>query len=133
MIKFSGNLYYSKNKIYPNSLITTTGEGLEADLALEAEEKAIAVLLEKAIKKHPKIDTKGYRFLDDKKKAHNTNKVYFIEFENLKWLESSKTFKGEIVFSVIEAGLNLWQMKKSDIAQRKADEKALRAVVKEEV
>ena len=133
MIKFDANFYISaKGKI--TDFESCTFEGRESDLALEKQEKLIIPILEKMLKNNPKIDKKGFRWIDTsgkKPKAKNVNKVYFVEITDARWLESG-SFKGDVKFDIVESVHNSYEFKKIGIQFAKDDAKALARPDKEE-
>jgi hypothetical protein len=80
MITFDGTCYLVKGRV--KEFLGTTGIGFEKDQELDQQECYIVPALEKLISKLPEV-----------KKIKNA--VFFIEFEDAKWLESSRSFKKE--------------------------------------
>lgn len=133
MKTFSANFYLVKGKI--KDFISTTFEGLESDQFLETQEKIIIPLLEKMLKKNPKIDIKGFRWIDEsgkKPKSKNVSRVYFIEIEDCKWLESGRFKNDDIKFQIKESSHNSFTFKRDSVVLAKQDAKALAKPDKEE-
>jgi hypothetical protein len=84
MITFSGSFYLVKGRV--KELLTATAMGIEQDHLLESFEKQIVPALEALVKKDKEL-----------KKAKNC--VYFVEFEDAKWLESGR-FKQDFPFTI---------------------------------
>jgi hypothetical protein len=83
MLLFSGTFYVVKGRV--KEFLGTTQMGCEKDQELDQQESSIVPVLEKLVTKIPEI-----------KKTKNA--VFFVEFEDIKWLESSKSFKQEPKF-----------------------------------
>lgn len=128
MIKFNGSFYLVKGKV--KELVTSTGLGFDEDSRLESYEKAIATLLEKLVNKNSAIEKKGFRWTDTSgknSKARNVSKVYFVECEDLRWLESG-SFKGDVEFIIVESKMNSFTFKKDLQVFAKMDAKELAGI-----
>jgi hypothetical protein len=80
MLTFDGTCFLVKGRV--KEFLGTTGIGFEKDQELDQQECYIIPILEKLINKRPEV-----------KKIKNA--VFFIEFVDAKWLESSRSFKQE--------------------------------------
>ena len=132
MIKGQFNFFVIKGRIVDFESSTyiikdgvSAGESIDKDL--ESQHKYIIPVLEKMLKNNPKIDKKGFRWIDTsgkKPKAKNVNKVYFVEIEEARWLESG-SFKGDVNFIIKESKINSFEFKRIGQTQVKDDNKAL--------
>jgi hypothetical protein len=86
MVSFCGNFYVVKGRI--KEFLGSTGLGFDKDGELDQQVDVIIPVLEKLVNKLPEI-----------KKTKNS--VFYIEFEDGKWLESSRTFKQIPVFTKV--------------------------------
>jgi hypothetical protein len=80
MLTFDGTCFLVKGRV--KEFLGTTGIGFEKDRELDQQECYIVPVLEKLINKRQEV-----------RKVKNA--VFFIEFVDAKWLESSRTFKQE--------------------------------------
>jgi hypothetical protein len=139
MLKFQCNFCLVKGRIVDfesSTYIIKDGvsAGDSTDKDLESQHKYIIPVLEKMLKNNPKIDKKGFRWIDTsgkKPKAKNVNKVYFVEIEEARWLESG-SFKGEVNFIIKESKINSFEFKRIGQTQVKDDDKSLKRPDKKE-
>lgn len=75
MLKFDANFYIVKGKV--KDLDTSTFEGLDRDTALLQQEKYIVPVFESILAKDKQI-----------KSGKKSKDVWFVELENVTWLES---------------------------------------------
>jgi hypothetical protein len=139
MMKFQCNFYLVKGCIFDfesSTYIIKDGvsAGESADKELESQHKYIIPVLEKMLKSNSKIDKKGFRWTDTsgkKPKAKNVTKVYFVQIDEARWLESG-SFKGDVNFRILESQLNSFEYKRIGQIMIKEDAKALAKPDKEE-
>lgn len=80
MLKFDTNFYLVKGKI--KDIDSSTFDGLESDTTLLQQEKFIIPHLESILSKDKQI-----------KSGKKSKDVWFVELENVTWLESSGSLK----------------------------------------